>query len=78
MSCLSTHLVGAVGGPVVLLADPALDHALRGLLLQQVQRRLLLLAVHHVGLVLKEKWLKMGEKGKVGHSSVSVCFVLTK
>ena len=47
-----THLVRAVGGPMVLLADPALDHALRRLLLQQLQRRLLARRLVLVGLVL--------------------------
>ena len=46
------HLVWAVGGPMVLLADPALDHALRRLLLQQLQRRLLARRLVLVGLVL--------------------------
>ena len=50
-----THLVRAVGGPMVLLADPALDHALRRLLLQQLQRRLLARRLVLVGLVLYRK-----------------------
>ena len=53
-----THLVGAVGGPMVLLADPALDHALRRLLLQQLQRRLLPRRLVLVGLVLV-RWTKL-------------------
>ena len=41
-------LVWAVGGPMVLLADRALDHALRRLDLKQLQRRLVHVQVDRI------------------------------
>ena len=56
------HLVWAVGGPVVLLADPALDHALRRLLLQQLQQRLFVLSSNelHENILDDDGGLRLG------------------